>query len=158
MLLSSLVLMLSSCSTYNENPVAEPNLIEILLPDARISLSEEPGKIKAALGLINTTNQSIPMIENFEGNWVLLNSAGDNRASGAMLTAGPIEPNQSRYPLVWSAKLEPGTYTLKWAAPSLGTVIVNFEVFGDGDSLGVGIIGKEISDDVLIKTENFTTQ
>lgn len=158
MLLGSLVLMLSSCSTYNEDPVAGANLNEILVPDARISLSEEPGKIKAALGLVNTTNQSIPMIENFEGNWVLLNSAGNIRASGVMLTAGPIEPNQSRYPLVWSAELEPGTYTLKWAAASVGTVIVNFEVFGDGNSLGVGIMEKETSDDVLIKTENITTQ
>jgi hypothetical protein len=158
MLLISLVMMLCSCSTANEKSSTDPNLNVVLVPDARITLGEEGGKIDVSLGLVNTSDQFVPVIDKFEGNWVLLKNANEIRARGAVLTAGPLDPNEADYPMVWSAKLEADTYILKWGSPSTGTVIVNFEVFGDKDSPGVGISRKETSEAFLIKADEKTMQ
>jgi hypothetical protein len=153
----ALLLAVIGCSTYDEVMGIDPNLNENLVPDARITLGEEIGKIDVALGLVNNSDQSIPEIDNFNGSWVLLNSMAEIRARGAVLDIGPIEPNGSTYPLVYSATLEPGTYTLKWGSLSVGTAIIDFEVGGDGENMWVGIPSKETSDAFLIEPEFQTT-
>lgn len=149
----ALLMVVSGCSIFDEDVGIDSNLNEKLVPDARISLGEEIGKIDITLGLVNISDQPIQEIDNFEGTWVLLNSMTEIRARGAVLAIGPIEPNGSTYPLVYRATLEPGTYTLKWGAMSVGTAIFDFEVSGAGNSFGVGIFGKETSDAFLIEPE-----
>jgi hypothetical protein len=153
----ALLLVLIGCSIYDEDPGNDPNLNENLVPDAIITLGEETGKIDVTLGMLNNSDQSISEINNFNGSWVLLNSMSEIRARGAVLSIGPIEPNGSTYPLVYSTTLEPGKYTLKWGALSVGTVTIDFEVGGDEDNLWVGISSKETSDAFLIEPEFQTT-
>ena len=154
---SAFLLLIIGCSVLNEDLNIDQNLNEYVVPDAEISLGEEIGKVDVALGLVNNSDQTIPEIDNFEGSWVLLNSMAEIRARGAVLAIGPIEPNGSTYPLVYSATLEPDNYTLKWGSISVGTAIIDFEVGGDGDNLWVGISRKETSDVFLIEPEFQTT-
>jgi len=150
-LLSALgiALLLLGCTARVQVGGPQPITAERVRPAAEIALGEE-GKVDIKLGLVNETDQPLVQKDDFVGQWVLLNSAGEVRASGRLYTAGPLDPNESAFPLTWSAALESGTYTLKWGAPSVGTTIVGFQVQKEDLGVGVGALRQQTTDQFLI--------
>ena len=71
---SAILLLSIGCSVLNEDLNIDQNLNEYVVPDAKITLSEEIGKVDVALGLVNNSDQTYPEIDNCDGSWVLLNS------------------------------------------------------------------------------------
>jgi hypothetical protein len=132
----SIMLLFLGCVPATEIGKPKPITVERVNPAAEIGPGEE-GTIEVRLGLINETNQELAEKKDLTGEWVLLNSEGEVRASGGLFTAGPLAPFERSFPLTWRAKLDAGTYTLQWGAPSVGTTIVEFEV-QHGD-VGVGV-------------------
>ena len=152
------VFLISSCSGNKGDLSRQECLNENLHPDAKVSLSEEAGEIEITLGYINQSDEYIPEIDDFEGNWTLQNSEGKTRARGSILAAGPFEAGESKYPLTWRAKLDPDNYTLMWAEPSMGTVVVEFQVDGEGSGVGIGVIKKETFESTLIEDVKMRTE
>jgi len=152
--LLSFLLLTTACSRDNDALINDEMVNKYLLPDAKIILSEEPGEIVIALGYKNLSDEYIPEIDNFQGDWILLRSNGEPRARGTVLTAGPFDSHETVYPLEWRAILDPDTYTLTWAAPSMGTVMVQFQVIEEGSGIGVVMIRKETSETFLINNIN----
>lgn len=150
LLLALLGILIAGCADIND-PADTAEWNEQVVPDASVRVGEEPGTVAIEMGLINTSNEPVPTIDEFDGSWVLLQSNGDVRARGEVLTAGPLEPLESEYPLIWSGQLDSDTYTLMWGEYSLGTVTLEFQVMRDGESVGVGTSDKQISDSFLIE-------
>jgi hypothetical protein len=150
-LLSALgiALLLLGCTAGVQVGEPKPITVERVRPAAEIALGEE-GKVDVKLGLVNETDQPLVQKDDFVGQWVLLNSAGEVHASGWLYTAGPLDPNQRSFPLTWSAELDSGDYTLQWGAPSVGTTIVEFEVQRDDLGVGVGVSRQLTTDQFLI--------
>jgi hypothetical protein len=79
------------------------------------------------MGFANQSSQPIPQQDDLEGQWKLVNSEGEVRARGRVLTAGPLEAGQTSYPLVWHGMLEAGPFVLRWGTPAIGTVTTEWE-------------------------------
>jgi hypothetical protein len=151
LVLLSTALLVLACTS--RGPDREPFSAAQVTPVAKVTLGE--GKtIEVAMGFANKSGQPIPQQEDFAGQWVLFNSEGEVRARGRVLTAGPLEPNEVSFPLVWSGALNSGTYMLKWGSPTIGTVTTEFTVFDNGG--GVGVMRQETSDQFLIDQQSET--
>lgn len=136
-----------------QGPDREPFSADRVAPAAQVTLGEGE-TIDIAMGFVNQSNQRIPQQDDFAGQWVLVNGEGEVRARGRVFTAGPLEADETSFPLVWSGVLEPGTYTLRWGSPAIGTLITEFTVSSTGS--GVGVVRQETSDQFLIDQENET--
>jgi hypothetical protein len=123
---------------------------DTVMPAAKVNLGEDT-TIEIAMGFSNQSSDRIPEQEDVAGQWTLVNGEGELRAQGRVLTAGPLEPGQTSYPLVWSGTLDSGPYTLRWGAPAIGTVTTEFTVFEDGG--GVGMVRQERSEQFLFDLE-----
>jgi len=152
MLLSVLGIALLFLGCVPEVQVREPQPItaEHVDPAAEIGSGEEK-TVEVRLGLINQTDQPLAEEEDFTGQWVLRNSAGEARASGGLFTVGPLDPNERSFPLTWRAELESGTYTLEWGAPSAGTTIVEFQVQRDDHGVMIGTLRQRTTDEYLVE-------
>jgi hypothetical protein len=134
-------LLLLACSV--QGPGHEPVSAKQVTPAAQVTL-EEGKRIDIAMGFVNQSNQPVPQRDDFAGQWVLVNGEGEVRARGHVLTAGPLAPEETSFPLVWSGVLESGRYTLMWGSPTIGTVTTEFTVFDGG--AGVGVVREEWSE------------
>jgi hypothetical protein len=135
-----MVLCVFGCTV--QGPDHERYSADRVAPTAKVALGED-GTIDIAMGFVNESHQPIPQQDDFAGQWVLVNSDGEIRARGRVLTAGPLEPDEASFPLVWTGALESGTYLLKWGSPTIGTVTTEFTIFEDGG--GVGVVRQETS-------------
>ncbi|MGC9467097.1 MAG: hypothetical protein ACP5HS_00765 [Anaerolineae bacterium] len=99
---------------------------ELLTPIAEVRGGIE-GTFTIRMGIANNSSREIRESEDFEGRWQLLDASGAVRAAGHVYHLGSLGPEESRYPLAWESELEPGSYTLLWGAPSIGSVVVEFE-------------------------------
>ena len=121
-------------------------------PAAKVTLGEDE-TIEIAMGFANQSNRPIPQQEDVAGQWELINGEGEVRARGRVLAAGPLEPGEMSYPLVWRGVLGSGPYVLRWGTPAIGTVTTEFVVFDGSKSAGVGVVRQETSDQFLIDQE-----
>lgn len=119
------VLAWAGCGALPGSAPAEPSP-ELLTPIAEVQGGTE-GTFSIRMGVANNSDREIVEYEEFEGHWQLLDAARDVRAQGRVYHLGSLDPEESRYPLTWEAELEPGSYTLLWGAPSIGSVVVEFE-------------------------------
>lgn len=139
--------LLAGCGPGAGVPTAQPYTPERVSPAAEVRLGADQ-TIGVALGFGNESEQPIAATDDLAGEWVLIDSAGQVRARGEILTAGPLAPRETSYPLVWHAALEPGTYTLRWGAPAIGTLVAEVTVSGDGAGVGMG--RQEVFDDFRV--------
>lgn len=128
---------------------------ERVTPAARVILGEDE-TIEIAMGFTNRSGDPIPRQEDVAGQWTLVNNEGEVRARGRVLTAGPLEPGETSYPLVWRGALEAGPFILRWGTPAIGTVTTEFVVFDSRRSVGVGVVRQETSDRFLIDQKGDT--
>jgi hypothetical protein len=132
-------------------PDRAPFSAERVTPAAEVTLGRNE-TIEIAMGFVNESDQPILQQDDFAGQWVLVKGEGEVRARGRVLTAGPLEAKETSLPLVWSGALDSGRYTLKWGAPTMGTLTVEFTVFDEG--AGVGVVRQETSDQFTIGQVN----
>jgi hypothetical protein len=151
LVLFSTALLVFGCIV--RDPEREPFSAEQVTPTARITLGESE-TIAIAMGFVNESSQPIPQQDDFAGQWVLINGEGKVRARGRVPIAGPLGPDATSFPLVWSGVLQSGSFTLKWGSPAIGTAIVQFTVFDNGS--GVGVVRQETSEQFLIDQGNET--
>jgi hypothetical protein len=146
-----LLIALLAAGCIAQGPDGEAFSTEWVTPAAQITLGKGE-TIEIAMGFANQSSAPIPQQEDVAGQWTLVNGEGEVRARGFVLTAGPLEPGETSYPLAWNGTLESGSYTLRWGAPAIGTVTTEFTVFESGHSAsaGVGVVRQETSDQFLI--------
>jgi hypothetical protein len=147
--------LLAGCALVEQAAAPAGFTPQTVTPDARISLGEDQAT-EVSLGFVNETNRAVSQVDDFEGQWVLVNAEGATRAAGRVLVAGPLEPREVSYPLVYSAQLDAGEYTLLWGAPAIGTVTVQFTVMDGGAGVGVG--RTHTSDEFLIEQTDATEE
>jgi hypothetical protein len=143
-------LLFLGCTPSIDVGKPKPITVERVDPVAEVGLGEE-STIEVRLGLINQTGQPLAEKHDFTGQWVLLSSDGEVRASGRLYTAGPLDPNERSFPLTWRGALETGTYTLQWGAPSAGTTIVEFEVQRGDRGVMIGTLQQQTTDAYLVE-------
>jgi hypothetical protein len=146
----SIALLFLGCVPEATPTEPQPITPERVNPAAEIELGKER-TVEVRLGLINLTDQELVEKDDFAGQWVLLNSKDEVRASGGLFTAGPLDPNEQSFPLTWRAELESGTYTLQWGAPSVGTTIVEFEVQRNDTGVGVRTLRQQTTGEYLVE-------
>ena len=144
-----IALLAAGCTA--QGPDGEAFSAESVTPAAKVTLGEE-ATIEIAMGFTSQSSHPIPQQEDVAGQWELINGEGEVRARGRVLVAGPLEPGETAYPLVWRGTLAPGPFTLVWGAPAIGTVTTEFTVFESGQrgSVGVGVVQQEMSDQFLV--------
>jgi hypothetical protein len=147
-----IALLAASCTAQGAE--GEAFSAEWVKPAAKVALGEGE-TIEIAMGFSNQSSQPISQQDDVAGQWTLVNGEGEVRARGRVVTAGPLEPGETSYPLVWKGALESGSYTLRWGTPAIGTVTTEFTVFESGHSAsaGVGVVRQETSDQFLIDQE-----
>jgi hypothetical protein len=145
-----IALLFLGCMPGTQVQESQPIEIERVDPVAEIRPGAEE-TVEVRLGLINQTDQPLAEREDFTGQWVLRYSNGKVRASGEMLTAGPLDPKESSFPLTWRSALQTGTYTLQWGAPSVGTTIVEFQVQRDDHGVMIGTLRQQTADAYLVE-------
>jgi hypothetical protein len=143
-----IALLAAGCAAQGADD--EAFFAEWVTPTAKVTLGED-AEIAIAMGFANQSGQPIPQQDDVAGQWQLVNGEGQVRARGRVLTAGPLKPGETSYPLVWSGNLDSGSYTLTWGAPDIGTVTTELTVFENGG--GVGVVRQEISEQFLIDQE-----
>ena len=131
------IFLLAGCAPGGQAAGPAQFTPETVTPDARISLGEDQA-IDIAVGFVNETDRAVSQMDDFEGRWMLVSADGATRAAGRVLVAGPLEPREAAYPLVYTVRLDSGDYILRWGAPAIGTVTVEFTVIDDGAGIGVG--------------------
>jgi len=144
------VLLAASCTARSAE--GEVFSAEWVTPAAKVTLGQDE-TIEIAMGFANQSKQPIPQQEDVAGRWELVNSEGEVRARGRVQVAGPLEPGETSYPLVWRGALEPGSFTLRWGARAIGTLTTEFTVFDGATSAGVGVVRQERSDRFFIDRE-----
>jgi hypothetical protein len=95
------------------------------------------GTVSITLGVANLSHQQVAEVEDFDGRWQIMDADGAIRAQGRWAHLGSLQSEEAQYPMTWQGRLDPGSYTLVWGAPELGSLVKGFTVEVSGDTVRV---------------------
>lgn len=95
------------------------------------------GRLEIRLGVVNETQREFAEDEAFDGRWQLVDAGGVVRAEGRLYHLGPLDADEARYPMSWTGEVESAAYRLLWGAPTIGSVVAEFQVTEDNGDVNV---------------------
>ena len=115
---------LSSCANLIPTPAQEEPSLGFL---PRMKM-DEAGQMQVKLGIQNRANREQPALMDVNIRVGISDQGGTIRNELLVVDLGPIEPDETVFPLTYEGKYDEGTYRMTLSAEVIPTMYVNFAI------------------------------